>query len=357
MRHAILTTLLCSFAASAVAAELKVPSALHQTIASAIAAAAPGDVVVIKPGTYSETVDISNTVGLSVIGLGKVVIDATGNTNGIVGNNVNFAWLQNLTVRNSTGRGIELTSANASLLRKLRVENAGDDGIKLASGKAIQLVECSTKIIAGDGFDLFAESCLVSKCVARESQNTGFRIDGNRNRIISCTVDSSLARGLSIGIDGTSNANSIANLRVKGQNATGIALGALADSNSLADVIISSCTQIGCSVGAGAQGNTFTKVNVTSTVGAGFFVGSDSNVFSSCTANKSQAEGFLSSASANENLFVASTAKNCAIGFSLAGDDNTVMRCKAQKCPNTVTEVGNPSNTYVDNSFLDPDTF
>lgn len=357
MRHAILTTLLCSLATSAVAAELKVPSALHPTIASAIAAAAPGDVVIIKPGTYAETVDISNTLGLSVIGLGKVVIDATGNTNGIVGNNVNFAWLQNLTVRNSTGRAIELTGANASLLRKLRVENAGGDGIKLAGCTAIQLVTCTTTTCGGDGFDLFAESCLVSKCVARESQDTGFRIDGNRNRVVGCTVDSSSSRGLSLGIDGTSIANAIAGLKVKGQNATGIALGALADSNSFREITLSNCSQNGCSVGAGAQGNTFTKVNVNSIVGAGFFVGSDFNVFDTCTANKCQAEGFQSSAAANANLFVASTAKSCAIGFSLAGDDNTVMRCKAQKCATTVTEVGNPLNTYVDNSFLDPDTF
>lgn len=357
MRHVLLVALLCAVASSASAANLIVPSATHPTIGAAVGAANPGDVVIIKAGTYAETIDISNTLGLSIIGKGKVIIDAAGNMNGIVATNFTFNRIENITIRNPQARGVDLTGGGASLLRKVRVENAGTDGIKLASCDAIQLVQCTAVGCDGDGFDLFATSTLVSKCVARLNQFVGIRIDGNRNRVVACTIESADQFGLSMGLDAISTANSVANLKIKGENGTGIILGALADSNSFIDVIISSCTSAGCSVANGSNGNSFRKMSVKDTGTVGIQISGDTNVLDTCSAFKSAGEGFLLLANANENLLVNCTAKACPIGYSLAGDDNTVMRSKALQCATTANEVGTPANHYVDNNFPDPDTF
>ena len=57
---------------------LHVPTLSYPTITSAIAAANPGDTILVAPGTYSEEVDINKAVNVLGSGAGSTFIDGTG---------------------------------------------------------------------------------------------------------------------------------------------------------------------------------------------------------------------------------------------------------------------------------------
>ncbi len=354
MRHALTALILGSLMSVASAAELVVPSVTHPTIASAISAATLGDVISVKPGTYAETLNLTNVTGLTILGKGKVVIDATGNSNGISGNTVTSTRIENVTVRNATGSGIDLSLATATILRKVRVENVGSDGIKLTGGLGNQLVSCSTKGCQEDGFDVETYSSLISGLVARDSQATGIAINGNINRVEKCTSENAVAVGFSLGASATSLTNVIVNLRIKGETATGVVATPNADHNSFFDVIISSATANGLSVNPGASRNSFRKITVGPCGAAAFVVDGSFNVFDTCSATKATNDGF--NVTGFQNLLTNCSAKSCGTGFRVLGPSNAISRSKALKCALAATDVGMADNVYIENNFLDPNT-
>src|SRR6188768_1937085 len=74
-RFAIVSLVLAAAAAPAFAADRKVPSADYPTITAAVAAAQPGDRIVVGPGFYAENV-VTNVANLQFIGK-KAVWDGT----------------------------------------------------------------------------------------------------------------------------------------------------------------------------------------------------------------------------------------------------------------------------------------
>jgi nitrous oxidase accessory protein NosD len=95
------------------------------TISAAVAAASPGDTIVVAPGTYKEAVVI--TKSLSLIGLDGLqpVIDATGRPNGIF---INGMWA-------APNAGV----ANV-LISGFKIRNANFEGILIANGSDITIV-------------------------------------------------------------------------------------------------------------------------------------------------------------------------------------------------------------------------
>lgn len=80
------------------------------TISAAVAAAAPGDTIVVTPGTYKEQVTITQSVSLVALGFTRPVIDATGLPNGIFINGM--AAAPNAGVANVVVSGFKIRNAN-----------------------------------------------------------------------------------------------------------------------------------------------------------------------------------------------------------------------------------------------------
>ena len=75
----------------------------YPTIAAAVSAASSGNTIIVCPGTYAGGVVVNKT--LSIVGIGQVVIDATGQDNGVQVLASN-SRIQGLTVENAIGEGI-----------------------------------------------------------------------------------------------------------------------------------------------------------------------------------------------------------------------------------------------------------
>ncbi len=80
------------------------------TISAAVAAAGPGDTIVVTPGTYKEQVTITKPVSLVALGFVQPIIDATGLPNGIFINGM--AAAPNAGVANVVVSGFKIRNAN-----------------------------------------------------------------------------------------------------------------------------------------------------------------------------------------------------------------------------------------------------
>ncbi|HEX4216746.1 MAG TPA: right-handed parallel beta-helix repeat-containing protein [Acidimicrobiales bacterium] len=77
----------------------------YPTIGAAVAAAGPGNTILVCPGTYHEDVVVPPTKPLSIRGSGNPVIDATGFDNGVQVL-ASHSTVSGLVVKNATGEGI-----------------------------------------------------------------------------------------------------------------------------------------------------------------------------------------------------------------------------------------------------------
>jgi hypothetical protein len=89
----------------------------YTTIGAAVAAASPGDVIKVKPGTYKESVVISKSLSLQGTNSNNTVIDATGLPNGIYIDGLDNPGLRSVTVsgftvENANFEGILVTNAD-----------------------------------------------------------------------------------------------------------------------------------------------------------------------------------------------------------------------------------------------------
>ena len=82
-----------------------------KTIGAAVAKAAKGDTVKVERGTYAEQVTL--TTDISLIGVHKPVVDATGQANGVLikGPGANGALVRGFVIKNATFEGILAVSA------------------------------------------------------------------------------------------------------------------------------------------------------------------------------------------------------------------------------------------------------
>jgi parallel beta-helix repeat protein len=113
---------------------------VSSTIQAAVDAAEPGDIIVVPPGTYRESVRVLKD-NLTIVGPEKAIIDASGFVNGIhVGADI-FAPSQNpvcpatavhnfavtgLTVRNAASNGIFLSGVDGYVIARGNYLNNGD---------------------------------------------------------------------------------------------------------------------------------------------------------------------------------------------------------------------------------------
>ena len=116
-----ITWLLFSIAQSASAAVLCVDPAgktgCQKTIGAAVAAANPGDIINVAPGTYAETVTIGKVLTLNGASAATTIIDASGLSwgiyvDGIDNPNLAGVVISGLTIQNAKFEGILVTNAS-----------------------------------------------------------------------------------------------------------------------------------------------------------------------------------------------------------------------------------------------------
>jgi parallel beta-helix repeat protein len=133
LRVGMAATLACGISHAAVAATRCVRpgggSGCFATIGAAVAAAAPGDTILVGAGTYPESVVVDRSVALIGADPDDVVIDATGLSRGISVDGfhhpgaVDHVVVRNFTVKNANNEGILVWNASDVTIADNRVLN------------------------------------------------------------------------------------------------------------------------------------------------------------------------------------------------------------------------------------------
>ena len=135
------------------------------TISAAVAAAGPGDTIVVTPGTYKEQVTITKPVSLVALGFVAPVIDATGLPNGIFINGMAAApkagvanvVVSGFKIRNANFEGILVVNAsNVTIINNHVLDN--NKALDIAGGACpgIPAFETNEGDDCGEGIHLMA---------------------------------------------------------------------------------------------------------------------------------------------------------------------------------------------------------
>lgn len=192
----------------------------YRTISDAVKAAQPGDRILVRPGTYRESIEIRKPI--EVVGDGnrdQIILQATGGDAILC--RVEGAKVANLTLRqaqprsnsalvfyggrlvvencdcsNSTGMGFRVASETDLTVRRSRIHDCKDYGIFLSTGAKATLVDNDIVNNRGSGVTIMTDAV----AVVRSS-----RITGNQNAAIwvnekgSCIAEDNDLRGNSGG--------------------------------------------------------------------------------------------------------------------------------------------------------------
>jgi parallel beta-helix repeat protein len=198
------------------------------TIQQGINAAANGSTVKVMPGVYAESVDIPmNKSNVTLVGVGKVVIDARAPGGGAIGPGIaivaNGVTVRGLTIRHASSFNGELGSGvraagNDLRFEKLRIEHSSSQGlyvdgdhaiVRLCTfvtnesaihvvGNAARVEQNDVRMDGGDGVIVSGNGAIVRKNTIKNIEdNSGISILG-----ADALVESNVIRGVeSYGID------------------------------------------------------------------------------------------------------------------------------------------------------------
>lgn len=190
----VATVVTGSLTESALATTRKVPQQFA-TIQEAINASAAGDTVLVSAGVYEENLEVVNAQhGLTLRGLGKVVLDARPNGAAGTGPGMNVGVddvrIENFTVRHGLGDmyggGVAVFGANARL-KNLVVLSCERAGIRV-EGPFARIENCRVFGCRDMGIEVVGDDALITKCQVRQCDNTGIDVTGNRATISKTVV-------------------------------------------------------------------------------------------------------------------------------------------------------------------------
>jgi parallel beta-helix repeat protein len=173
----------------------------QSTISAAVAAASPGDTVVVQQGTYNEEVTITKSVSIVASHGARPTIDASGQANGIFINGMSAApsagvtnvLISGLTIRNANFEGILVANASdVTLLNNHVVDN--DESLDISTpacpgipafetnegedcGEGIHLMGVADSSVVGNDVDYNSGGILISDETGRTHDNL---VSGNR---------------------------------------------------------------------------------------------------------------------------------------------------------------------------------
>ncbi|MBI4881764.1 MAG: right-handed parallel beta-helix repeat-containing protein [Planctomycetes bacterium] len=228
------TAVLLLLAAAGRAATITVSQAgAISTIGAGVAAAGPGDTVVVKSGLYQENVVIpAGKDGLKLLAKGNVIIEArpaggAGAGNGIQVGSANVS-ISKFTVQNAKpvvapppfGYGIYSTAAGLTV-KDCTIINCESGGLRATSGDGTTILNC--KLLGTDGGIYVAgNGVTVSKVTILNDDGGTIQIVGNDAKVTKCAVYVSEDDGITItGNDALIQNNKLYDLDGAGIDVTG----------------------------------------------------------------------------------------------------------------------------------------
>jgi len=221
------------------AAILKVPGD-HLTIAGAAAACANGDTILVSKGTYEPFVLVGKA-DVTILGKGKVVIEAAGHLHGVEVVNSPGAVLRRLRVvhADSTGivalnsagvriercrvseglaSGIGVGNCDDAVIRDNRVRDVQWSGVTVSSGDGV-FVRGNDVRGGFQGFSVLGSKCVVLENTIRDVQADAIAVSGS-----SVSVLDNRARGGFVGVwvESSSSSVTVAGNRVTKPKGEGI---------------------------------------------------------------------------------------------------------------------------------------
>ena len=163
------------------------------TIQKAATTVIAGDTVIVKPGTYTEMVEVTNSGSSQGCGIGdwpitfladqsgEVIIDATGNSYGIRLQRNSFIIIDGFTITGASSDGIRmnLNGVSYNIVRNCKIYGNGNDGIDIFDRDDVTIENCIIYSNAGAGIKYSGTSDRVStkKCVLY-GNGTGAALNG-----------------------------------------------------------------------------------------------------------------------------------------------------------------------------------
>lgn len=319
------------------------------SIQAAITGSPDGSTIVVKKGTYAEAVTISGRTGLTIVGLGKPVIDAGGG--GAVALTITGSQdvsVSGLTIRRADiGISIE-TSARVGVTR-CRIERAGTAGIRAASASNLTIERnliTDTTLRAmelGDGGPT-DDSTILRNRILRAQR--GIEIGGERNTIESNVVIAASRHAYETYQVLVTRDNRFVKNKSTGGQAGFRIHGAR---NTFTSNKVSKCSEAGVEFEDDATGNVVETTKVKGSAGDGILVLGSANTVRACKVSASGGDGVKIETDGNVvDSTSVSKSRGSAFHVTAEGSGNTFRGCRAKASGDVDLhdEAGEGANTY-----------
>jgi len=307
------------------AAEIHVPRD-HPQIHQAAAAAANGDVIKVSKGTY-ESFALINLTGVSVRGSGRVVVEPVAAEAPLVITGGSDIVIKGLTLRNSLGRGIDVSGASNVRIVNCKVQDCAADGIYFDACDGAAAKNCRVKNVGQFGINLDSDDGVVTGCRVRNTGWTGIRAFGLDLFIADNRVQQPGEYGISIGEQNfTTTGAIVADNRITDAGTSGLAMLKAQDCSVLRNRVTKAAKGIFASPMAPA------------------------NLFEGNRVRKATVFGL--SADSVDQVFRRNRVTRCQIGLSLSlnGNDCVVRRNTIRKSADYGVFVSGLGNTFTRNT-------
>lgn len=296
----VFTALLANAAHSAT---IRVPQD-YPMIQQAITASSTGDVIVVKKGTYTPF-SLSSRLNVTVKGLGKVVINAVGNTYGIQMAGAINCKVENLRVKNSSQEGAYLYYSTGAVLKNCQIDAAPRYGIHVVNSFGARLVNNKVTDAGSDGIRIESDGVLVDGNKIIRANSTGIRVIGDLNTLEANRIQGGISAA-GIWVDGGSMNAMLSNRIVRGS--------------------------IGMRIVSGS-GHQVVGNRITRPVGYGLIVDAQSTSVRNNRITKPGSIGLLISGGSETGFYGNNRVlKSGSHGFGMFGANNTLVENSAKKC-------------------------